>query len=186
MTQVANDSLDVFRTPKIEAQLQKDLFQMPHHIKNSNLKKDWPCIKSATIKWISNLLTKRPDIRFAAVLVEVENFRRGPLDGELGPRRTDILIIQNVPKVIRSKTPCAKYLQVQFSSTPLSLLQVLKEKAFNPRNVPHTFSCLPKWGSILYSDSSPNQASILFILFGFQKTRAILQNRLELVTHWLP
>ena len=50
MTQVAKDSLDVFRTPKIEAQLQKDLFQMPHHIKKSNLKKDWPCIKSATIK----------------------------------------------------------------------------------------------------------------------------------------
>lgn len=47
-----------------------------------------------------------------------------------------------------------------------------------PRNVPYTFSCEPKWESILYSDSSPSQASIQFILFQFQKTGAILQSKI--------
>lgn len=105
MTPLTKDSLGVFRTPKIEALLQEEFFQMPHHVKKSNLKKDWPFIKSVAIERISNLLTKRPHVRFAAVLVEMENFGRGPLDWELGTRRTDIFIIQNVPKVIRFKAP---------------------------------------------------------------------------------
>lgn len=51
----------------------------------------------------TNILTKRPDIRFAAVLVKMEDFRRGPLDWELSSRGTDVFIIQNVPAIMGVK-----------------------------------------------------------------------------------
>lgn len=51
----------------------------------------------------TTVLTKRPDIRLAAVLVKMEHFGRGPLDWELSPRGTDVFIIQNVPAIVGVK-----------------------------------------------------------------------------------
>ena len=51
----------------------------------------------------TNRLTKRPDIRFAAVLVKMEHFGWGPLDWELSSRGTDVFVIQNIPAIVGVK-----------------------------------------------------------------------------------
>lgn len=78
-------------------QLKGDLQRVLHCVK-SQTSKSWK-EKAATILNLTtaNVLTEWPDVRLATVLVEMKNFRWGPLDWELSSRRTDIFIVQNVP-----------------------------------------------------------------------------------------
>lgn len=82
-----------------------EAFQVCYIISNKLTKKQELKRKAATVlnPATTNILTKRPDIRFAAVLVKMEHFRRGPLDWELSSRGTDVFIIQNVPAIMRVK-----------------------------------------------------------------------------------